>query len=53
MAMTIVETSEDDTSIFKTKTNMDSCVKRTKSMLLANQEETTQPRRPIRALPAP
>ncbi len=38
----------------QTKANMDKlCETMQKSMLLTNQKETTQPRRPIRALPAP
>ncbi len=37
----------------QTKANMDKLCEKAKSMLLTYQEETTQPRRPIRALPAP
>ncbi len=54
MAMTIAETSEDDTQAYSTKSQHWYVVwNEAKSMLLTNQEITTQPQRPARSLPTP
>ncbi len=56
MARTIAETSEDDTSIFKQKPTWISCVNQSKintTHLSRRNNVLTQPRHPIRSLPAP